>query len=212
MATFTVKQVAEKLGCSGKTIQRIIAEHPEMGVVMVARKPTLLDEKQVSQVADFFSKRSQGLDKSAPQETDSKSAKVRQTPPVSANGSQVSVDLLQVLGQMSQVQSSETVSKSEAELMAKVAKLEAERDAAEQRIRDREEEIARLIAEHDKERMEFSETKGLLSGLNDDLKHRLEDAETKAERALSEANSYKPSLFGFYRKKGIAAPEKRIEG
>lgn len=200
MAELTIKEVAEKLGCSGKTIQRIIAEHPEMGVVMVARKPTLLDEKQVSQVADFFAKRSQGLDKPAHQDTDSKPAKVRHEATVSANGSQVSIDLLQVLERMSQVSSPETITKREAELMAKVAKLEAERDAAEQRIRDREEEIARLIAEHDKERIEFSETKGLLSGLNDDLKLRLEDAETKAERAISEANSFKPSIFGFYRK------------
>ena len=85
--------------------------------------------------------------------------------------------------------------------MAQVARLEAERDAADARARQYRDEIDRLIAEHDKERVDNAAARAQLAGA-------LESAEQKAARAEAEASSYRPSLFGFYRKGDTS----RLEG
>lgn len=93
------------------------------------------------------------------------------------------------------------VTQEVARLMAQVARLEAERDAADARARQYRDEIDRLIAEHDKERADNAAARAQLAGA-------LESAEQKAARAEAEASSYRPSLFGFYRKGDTS----RLEG
>lgn len=85
--------------------------------------------------------------------------------------------------------------------MAQVARLEAERDAADARAHQYRDEIDRLIEEHDKERAASAAASAQLVGA-------LESAEQKAARAEAEAKSYRPSLFGFYRKDDVP----RLEG
>lgn len=85
--------------------------------------------------------------------------------------------------------------------MAQVARLEAERDAADARARQYRDEIDRLIEEHDKERADNAAARAQLAGA-------LESAEQKARRAEAEASSYRPSIFGFYRKE----EKPRLEG
>lgn len=85
--------------------------------------------------------------------------------------------------------------------MAQVARLEVERDAADARARQYRDEIDRLIEEHDKERADNAAARAQLAGA-------LESAEQKARRAEDEASSYRPSIFGFYRKE----EKPRLEG
>lgn len=89
--------------------------------------------------------------------------------------------------------------------MARVAGLEAElkaaREAADQQARQYRDEIERMTEAHDKERADNAAARAQLAGA-------LESAEAKARRAEAEAGSYRPSLFGFYRKE----EKPRLEG
>lgn len=151
----------------------------ELGVATREREVLQLDAAQAAAVADHFSRTRTG-------KTTTEAAKTPATPL-----QHVATDVAGVA----------TVSKDVAELIAQVARLEAERDAADARACQYRDEIDRLIEEHDKERADNAAARAQLAGA-------LESAEAKARRAEAEASSYRPSIFGFYRKE----EKPRLEG
>lgn len=163
----TVSQLAAELGVSSQTIRRFCKTELQL-VAPAERVPLQLDATQAAIVADHFSGR--------------RPAKSQQAAPNSV--ATVATD---------DATNSNMVSQEVAELMQRVARLEAERDAADQRAAQYRAEIDRLIEEHDKERADNAAARAQLAGA-------LESAEQKAARAEAEAGSYRPSLFGFYRK------------
>lgn len=184
----TVRELADKLGVSPQTVRRYVKK--ELGVATREREVLQLDAAQAAAVADHFSRTRTGKT----------TAEAATTPAIPLQHvATTSATVLQHVA--TDVAGVATVSKDVAELMAQVARLEAERDAADARARQYRDEIDRLIEEHDKERADNAAARAQLAGA-------LESAEQKARRAEAEASSYRPSIFGFYRKE----EKPRLEG
>lgn len=171
----TVRELADVLGISKSTLMRFCKD--ELGLRPEPRKVLQLDAVATAACCSRFGDCVRGGSSST------------------SNDESTASSLLQ----LDAVDS--VVTQEVARLMAQVARLEAERDAADARARQYRDEIDRLIAEHDKERVDNAAARAQLAGA-------LESAEQKAARAEAEASSYRPSLFGFYRKGDTS----RLEG
>ena len=198
----TVRELADKLGVSPQTVRRYVKK--ELGVATREREVLQLDAAQAAAVADHFSRTRTG--KTTTEAATTPATPLQHVATTSATVLQhVATDVAgvatDVAGVATDVAGVATVSKDVAELIAQVARLEAERDAADARARQYRDEIDRLIEEHDKERADNAAARAQLAGA-------LESAEAKARRAEAEASSYRPSIFGFYRKE----EKPRLEG
>ena len=183
MMEFTIRQIADKNGCSTRVVQKLIRQHPELGIVTEERKKTYLTQHQAAQVSALLNQKSaeKGSESAA---MSSISAYVAES---TANRNQKSADL-----------SAETgfISEEVAEMRVLVATLKARIEAKDALISAKDAEISRLIDSQTKDRESLER---VTSEFASTVKQ-LETAEAKAERAQAEADSYRPSLFGFYRK------------
>ena len=180
---FTVRQIAEKNGCSARVVQKLIRQHPELGIVTEERKKTYLTQHQAAQISALLNQKSA--------EKGSESVVIN---PVSAYGAESTANRNQKSADLS----AETgfVSEEVAEMRVLVATLRAQIEAKEALISAKDAEISRLVDSQAKDRESLER---VTSEFASTVKQ-LETAEAKAERAQAEADSYKPSLFGFYRK------------
>ena len=173
---YSVKEVAERNGLSAKTIQRVIRDNPEIGVVMKPRTKTLLTFTQAAQISSIIkSNRSQIAENSD---------KVVRTEPNSKI-------------EKSQVAETAADSAKIAELEAQILALTERAAKAEGRVEVLQSQVNDLKEQRD---TAIEERKVLLSDLTGTRKL-LEDSEAKAQRAEDEANRFTKSFFGFYRKK-----------
>lgn len=181
---FTVRQIAEKNSCSVRVVQKLIRQHPELGVVTEERKKTYLSQHQAAQISALLSQKSA--------EKGSESAVIGS---ISAYGAELTANR----NQKSADSSAETgfVPKEVAEMRVLVATLKAQIEAKDALISAKDAEIGRLVDLQVKDR----ETLERVTSEFASTVKQLETAEAKAERAQAEADSYRPSLFGFYRRK-----------
>lgn len=178
---YTIKEVAERNGLSAKTVQRIIKDYPELGVVMEPRKKTLLTYEQAAKVSGLLAKRSQSQFE---RDNDPENPQKVAEPETTNNTKNVAVldsgtDFQLVLELQSQILA----------LTERAAKAEGQVEQLQQQVIDLKDQRSRADERLDALQADLSSTRGLL-----------QTAEENAARAEAEANSYKPSLFGFYRK------------
>lgn len=55
---FTIRQIADKNGCSTRVVQKLIRQHPELGIVTEERKKTYLTQHQAAQVSALLNQKS----------------------------------------------------------------------------------------------------------------------------------------------------------
>lgn len=179
--------IAKQLGVSPRSVQRVIASHPELGIVTVERKPTFLTAAQASQVAELVSRE------------------------VAGNSGKPALDARGAAANSQEVTGSEV---GDTIFAQQVAELQAQLLAAMERAARAEGRCSALeeqIADLREQRAEASEERKALQGDLASTRKLLESAETNAQRAATErdaaraeAASYKPSVFGFYRKAKVA--------
>lgn len=186
----TVRELADVLGISKSTLMRFCKD--ELGLRPEPRKVLQLDAVATAACCSRFGDCVRGGSSSTSNDESTASSLLQ----IDAVDSAVKLQHAAADDAVDSV-----VTQEVARLMAQVARLEAERDAADARARQYRDEIDRLIAEHDKERVDNAAARAQLAGA-------LESAEQKAARAEAEASSYRPSLFGFYRKGDTS----RLEG
>ena len=183
----TVRELADVLGISKSTLMRFCKD--ELGLRPEPRKVLQLDAVATAACCSRFGDCVRGGSSSTSGDESTASSLLQ----LDAVDSSVKLQHAAADDAVDSV-----VTQEVARLMAQVARLEAERDAADARARQYRD---RLIAEHDKERADNAAARAQLAGA-------LESAEQKAARAEAEASSYRPSLFGFYRKGDTS----RLEG
>jgi chromosome segregation ATPase len=181
---FTVRQIAEKNGCSARVVQKLIRQHPELGIVTEERKRTYLTQHQAAQISALLNQKSaeNGSESTAFSHISAYGAES------TANKKQKSADLIAETG---------FISEEVAEMRVLVATLQAQIEAKDALIASKDAEIGRLVDSQAKDRESLER---VTSEFASTVKQ-LETAEAKAERAQAEADSYRPSLFGFYRRK-----------
>ena len=168
---FSIKDVADACGVVPKTVQQRIKEHPELGIQMVERRKTWLTAKQASALAGMLS--SQGK---KPQNFAAFSS-------ISGENSETGEDSQEIATENTQNFA------AVAALNAEVAALKAQLAGKDEVIKAKDDEIIRLVAERKDERQALAT-----------VYEQLGQAQKLLEGAQAEARSYKPSLFGFWRK------------
>lgn len=180
---YTIRQIAEGNGCSPRLVQKMIKQHPELGIVTEERKKTYLSQHQAAQLSALLA-----------QKIAEKSAHLPQNAQKSENNAENSARADQ--------ESAETnpengmITQEVAELRIQIATLRANLEAKDALIEAKDAEIGRLVDSQAKDREDIARMTAEFAS----TVKQLESAEAKAASAQAEAESYRPSLFGFYRK------------
>lgn len=180
---FTIKEIAEKNGCSAKTIQNTIKSNPQLGIVMQPRKKTLLTYDQAAKISGLLDKKRTQF-----------SGNSQENPEI-LSFSQNSENVEKAENTQFEVSANENSEVAELrkqilQLIERAAKAEGEAEALKAQVED-------LKGQRDKWDGERINLQGQLAGIN----RQLQTAEENAARAQAEADSYEKSVFGFYRKK-----------
>lgn len=183
-----ITQIAERCGKSPEFVRGVIREHPELDIVMESRKATFLTQNQASALVAIIQQR-------------------ERTPAISTDHDCQKNDpycqLTANLTDNEALQLKARIEELERELAATKTDLAVQKALAD----ERKEEIGRF-QEHSQKLLESAEAKARRAeGAEDEAKAELEkvqkDLETAKEevaKAQAEAESFKPSWFGFYRK------------
>lgn len=180
--TFTIKEIAEKNALSAKTVQNAIKANPQLGIVMRPKVKTVLTFEQAAQLSAVLGKKKSQFSENSANESD--------IPRVSQETENFEE------GQISQFSETANDSKPVEELYSKIIELTERAAKAEGEVARLEAQVRDLMEQRNKADEERRSLQGELAG----TVKQLESSEAKAERAQAEADSYKPSLFGFYRK------------
>lgn len=157
-----IASVAEQFGKSSNYVRSVIKKHPELGIVLEARAPTVLDHNQISALCSVIEKELEQY----------------QAPSFAIihNQSENEVQSNRNIMQSELQQELKDKEREIEELKSQLAQVKMDAAVAAARAEERSEAISLL-------RESQGQTQKLL------------------EAAQEEASSYRPSMFGFYRKK-----------
>lgn len=168
---YSIKDVADACGVVPKTVHQRIKEHPELGIQMVERRKTWLTARQASALAGMLSSQ-----RKKPQNFAALASISSENPETAEDSQGIATKNTQNFA-------------SVAALNAEVAALKAQLAGKDEVIKAKDDEIQRLVEERKDERQALTIAY-----------EQLGQAQKLLEGAQAEAKSYRPSIFGFWRK------------
>lgn len=166
---FTISEIAKRNGLSAKTVQRIIKEYPEIGVVMQPRKKTLLTYEQAAKVSGLLIKSRQSQ---------------KETEPIAELGKNLRQAETETTKENVAVSETETKNDEVAELYRQIAALTERAAKAEGRAEVLEEQVRDLQSQ----RSEWSDERARLQSDVASVRGLLESSEAKAARAEAQVD------------------------
>lgn len=166
---YTLREIAEMNSVSAKTVQRLIKDHPELGIVMKPRTKTLVDFNQAAQVSALL-----GLKKSQDSEMNGDVVENRD---ISQKTETVSeVDKVAVLESATNFELVEELRAQILQLTERAARAEGQVEVLESQVRDLQ-----------SQRVEWSEERSRLQSDVASVRGLLETSELKAARSAAQA-------------------------
>ena len=188
----TIKDISDKTGWPKRKIQRFIAEHIELGIVMEERKKTVLTQLQATQLCALIAQECADSDAEVPESVSNSATLIESTATRAQERADFSVKTALVAEQSFSLELLESLHEQINELTERAAKAEGRAEELERQVQDLKDQRQSVDDERKELQAKLSATTGLL-----------ESAEAKAERAQAEADSFEKSWFGLYRKKSV---------
>lgn len=167
--TFTIAEVAKKNGLSAKTIQNVIRENPQLGIVMKPRVKTVLTYEQAAQISGLVSGKKTQFSENEP--------KTEEIPSFSQNtGNNETGENSQFLETANEISELEELRKKVLELTERAAKAEGKAEMLQSQVDDLK-----------SQRSEWSDERARLQSDVANIRGLLESSEAKAEKAYAQA-------------------------
>ena len=174
--TFTIAEVAKKNGLSAKTIQNVIRENPQLGIVMKPRVKTILTYEQAAQISGLVSGKKTQFSENEPKTDD--------IPSFSQNtGNSEASENSQFLETANENSALEELRKRVLELTERAAKAEGKAEMLQSQVDDLK-----------SQRSEWSDERARLQSDVANVRGLLESTEAKAARAAAQVDSLRAGV------------------
>lgn len=174
--TFTILEVAKKNGLSAKTIQNVIRENPQLGVVMKPRVKTILTYEQAAQISGLVSGKKTQFSENEP-----KTESIPSFSQISENNEAV---------ENSQFSTTAKESGEIAELRKQIMQLTVDLAVA----KKENEMLKEQVQDFRSQRESWDSERRQLQSSIIDAAHSLESAEQKAARAAAQVDSLREGV------------------